>query len=68
MPAFEGINVSPTKQSNVQLPRKIDYWTERSLTETPDKVIPMCHYACRQQKHKYSILYINNINKNIRSY
>ena len=44
--AFQGMHVSPAKNSYACLPRKCDYRTEGQMDrQTPDRVIPMCRYA-----------------------
>ena len=46
--AFQGMHVSPGKQSLAWLPRKCDYRTDTQMDrQTTDKVIPMCRYASR---------------------
>ena len=44
--AFRGMHMLPAKHSYTWLPRKCDCGTDRRMDrQTPDKVIPMCHYA-----------------------
>ena len=53
--AFRGMHVSPAKHSYAWLPRKCDYRTDtRTDRQTPDKVIPMCHYASQATQKLWS--------------
>ena len=46
----QGMHVSPVKHSDVRLPRKCRYRTNR---QTSNKVIPMCRYALRAAQKWY---------------